>query len=769
MENPYRWNYQKQDEEAIHALKSFLPEKIWDSHAHIYRVGDLNLDQEVLWNGGPEKVTVSVWQEQVSPLFPNGNLQGGLFFPAPLPKVDIAAANDFLIQQLDLHPNNCGLALVTPAMDPEKQEGILSHPRIVGLKPYHVYSTEQPSSQSSVSGFFPEKWWHWAEKNGAVVMLHIMKDRAIADPDNLKEIRQMCSKYPTVKLVLAHAARCFHSPNAQGIKNLRGLSNIWFDMSGICEPESILAILEQFGPQRLLWGSDFPVSSIRGRCITIGDGFFWLDSQSCDWGRSLGNPVLVGIESLRALKDAADIFGLNNGDIADIFFHNAQRLLELKPHENNLTQKLYQHAKTRIPGGVQLLSKRPENMAPGQWPPYFREARGCEVWDLDGKHYYDMSTNAVGSCLLGYSDPDINKEVIRRIHLGNMSSLNPPEEVELADLLCRIHPWAEQVRFVRGGGEACAMAVRIARATTDRSVIAVCGYHGWQDWYLAANLGEEDALKGHLLPGLDPLGVPKELRRTTQTFRYNDLEGFQQLIDQYGKQLAAVVMEPCRNIPPAPGFLEYIRKATYACGALLVFDEITVGWRLHFGGAHLLYGIEPDMAIFAKALGNGFPIGAVIGSKTAMDGAHRSFISSTYWTESVGPVAALATLEKMNECDIPDTVALAGKTIQDSWRNIARQSNLDIEVKGFPSLASFSFLHPESEKIRTLYTQWMLELDFLAGTSIYPTLSHTPEIVQSYVQAIELVFQRLGKAIHQNRIDSLLKGPVAKSGFERLI
>ncbi len=221
----------------------------------------------------------------------------------------------------------------------------------------------------------------------------------------------------------------------------------------------------------------------------------------------------VGVESMRALLTAATELGLTAEDRQDIFADNARRLLGLLPESGTLTQELYRHAKERMPGGVQLLSKRPEMLAPEQWPAYFREARGCEVWDLDGRHYYDLSTNGIGACLLGFRDPDVTAAVQRRISLGSMCTLNAPEEVELADLLCAIHPWAEQVRFARGGGEACAVAVRIARATTDRSVVAICGYHGCQDWYLAANLGESDALRGHLLPGLSPIGVPRRAAR----------------------------------------------------------------------------------------------------------------------------------------------------------------------------------------------------------------------------------------------------------------
>jgi glutamate-1-semialdehyde aminotransferase len=174
-------------------------------------------------------------------------------------------------------------------------------------------------------------------------------------------------------------------------------------------------------------------------------------------------------------------------------------------------QRLYTQAKTRIPGGTQLLSKRPEMFLPDQWPSYYSRARGVEVWDLDGNKYIDMSYNGIGACVLGAADPDVDEAVKAAIDAGSMSTLNAPEEVELAELLCELHPWAEMVRYARSGGEAMAIAVRIARAKTRRDRVAFCGYHGWHDWYLAANLAEEKALDGHLLPGLEPTGVPRGL------------------------------------------------------------------------------------------------------------------------------------------------------------------------------------------------------------------------------------------------------------------
>ncbi len=434
-------------------------------------------------------------------------------------------------------------------------------------------------------------------------------------------------------------------------------------------------------------------------------------------------------------------------------------------------QSLYNHAKQRIPGGTQLLSKRPEQYAPDQWPNYFTRAKGCEVWDVDGKHYYDMTTNGIGACMLGFADPDVTEAVVTRIQNGSMSTLNPPEEVELADKLCEIHPWASKVRFARTGGETCAVAVRIARATTKRDLVAICGYHGWSDWYLAANLGNDSRLDGQLLPGLKPAGVPGALRNTSLTFNYENKAEFDAILDTYGDRLACVIMEPIRNAEPKDDFLTYVRDGIHRVGGLLIFDEITIGWRHNFGGAHLTLGITPDIAVFAKALGNGHPIGAVIGTAEAMDGAEDSFISSTYWTESVGPVAALATIKKMEQTRAWEHVEKMGTLLIDTWNTLAKKHNMPAHADGLPCLAHLGFeVYPL--ELKTLYTVLMLKRGFLGNIAFYPTLAHTPEIMELYAKAIDEVFAEMRSVLDQNDRNAILEaigGPVCQSGFKRLI
>ncbi len=432
-------------------------------------------------------------------------------------------------------------------------------------------------------------------------------------------------------------------------------------------------------------------------------------------------------------------------------------------------QQLYLKAKGRIPGGTQLLSKRPEMFLPEQWPSYYSRAKGVEVWDLDGEKMIDMSYNGIGACILGAADPDVDEAVRAVIEGGSMSTLNAPEEVELAELLCELHPWAGMVRYARCGGEAMAIAVRIARARTRRDRVAFCGYHGWHDWYLAANLADDRSLDGHLLPGLEPAGVPRGLIGTALPFRYNHIEELRAITAQYRNELAAIVMEPIRDHDPAPGFLEEVRDIASAVGAVLILDEITAGFRLNTGGVHLLFGITPDIAVFAKAMSNGYPMAAVIGRADVMQAAQVSFISSTYWTERIGPAAALATIRKHRRCHVSSHLIRIGTLVREGWREAARQAGMEVEIGGIAPLCHFAFPGGEQKQAaKTLFIQMMLERGFLASTAFYATYAHEDHHVKRYLEACREVFPQVTEALERDSVIKQLKGPVAHTGFGRL-
>ena len=431
-------------------------------------------------------------------------------------------------------------------------------------------------------------------------------------------------------------------------------------------------------------------------------------------------------------------------------------------------QDLYRKARRMIPGGTQLLSKRPEMFLPEQWPSYFSKARGVEVWDLDYNCYIDMSYNGLGACVLGVADPDVDGAVRAAIDMGSMSTLNCPEEVALAELLCELHPWAQMVRYARSGGEAMAIAVRIARAATGRDTIAFCGYHGWHDWYLSANLAEEDVLDGHLIPGLDPAGVPRGLQGTALPFRYNHIDELEAIVAEHTGGLAAIVMEPIRDSEPESGFLENIREMATKAGAVLVFDEVSAGFRLNTGGSHLLYGVTPDIAVFAKAIGNGYPMAAIIGTRDVMEAAQSTFISSTNWTERIGPTAALATISKHRDQAVAGHLVRVGTLVQSGWQTLAERAGLEIEVGGIPPLSHFTLKCPDSQAAHTLFTQTMLKEGFLASKGFYATFAHRDEHIDDYLEAVESTFASVAQALDSGGLLDMLNGPVAHTGFRRL-
>ncbi|KAA0690837.1 aminotransferase class III-fold pyridoxal phosphate-dependent enzyme [Halopseudomonas laoshanensis] len=429
-------------------------------------------------------------------------------------------------------------------------------------------------------------------------------------------------------------------------------------------------------------------------------------------------------------------------------------------------QKLWKRAKQIIPGGNMLLSKRAEMFLPDQWPAYFSKAKGCKVWDLDGNEYIDMLIMGIGTNTLGYGDPEVDDAVRKTIDNGNMSTFNCPEEVYLAEKLIELHPWADMVRFARSGGEANAVAIRIARAASGRDKVAICGYHGWHDWYLAANLGDEKNLAGHLLPGLEPKGVPANLRNTVFPFNYNNFAELQALVDAH--EIGVIKMEVSRNRGPEDNFLHKVRELATQHGIVLIFDECTSGFRQTSGGLHKLYGVEPDMAMFGKAMGNGYAITATIGRREVMEAAQSTFISSTFWTERIGPTAALKTLEVMERVKSWETITQTGMDITNRWQALARKHELSITTSGLPSLTGFAFNHPDNLAFKTLITQEMLNKGYLAGTSVYVCTQHTPEVVDSYFAALDPVFGLVKECEAGRPVSEVLKGPVCHGGFKRL-
>ena len=416
---------------------------------------------------------------------------------------------------------------------------------------------------------------------------------------------------------------------------------------------------------------------------------------------------------------------------------------------------------------TQLLSKRPDRFSRGIWPTYFAQAKGVEVTDLDGNKYLDFSIGGIGATVLGYADEDVNKAVIDVINKGSATTLNPPEEVELAKKLIELHPWAQMARFARSGGEAMAVAVRIARVATKKDKIVFCGYHGWMDWYLAANLGKKEALDEHWIKGLNPNGVPKGLKDTAIPFLYNNIEDFNKAIEKAGDDLAAIVMEPIRNFEPTKEFIEAIHEMAKKKNIPLIIDEISAGFRICNGGAHLKLGFKPDIAVFSKALGNGFPISAVIGKKWVMQFAQEAFITSTNWTERVGNVAALAMINKFVKNDVSKHLVKIADMVWQGWEELAKKHDLKIHIGGFKPMIHFGFEQNHSTNI-AYFTQEMLKKGFLASGGFYSMYAHKEEHVRKYLNAVDEVFADLSVLIKNNKVGEKLEGQVVQEGFGRI-
>ena len=404
-------------------------------------------------------------------------------------------------------------------------------------------------------------------------------------------------------------------------------------------------------------------------------------------------------------------------------------------------QNLYNKAKTLIPGGTMLLSKRPEMFLPDYWPAYFSRAKGCRIWDLDDKELIDMSIMGIGTNTLGYGNDVVDSAVMDTIKSGNMSTLNCPEEVYLAEKLIEINPWADMVRFARTGGEANSIAVRIGRAASGKDKIAICGYHGWHDWYLSANHNDKDELSGHLLAGLEPNGVPKNLKNTVFPFSYNNYHELVQIIKN--NDIGVIKMEVVRNYGPEDDFLKKVRNLATQNNIVLIFDECTSGFRETYGGIYQKYHVVPDMVMYGKTIGNGYALTAVVGKRNVMEAAQKTFISSTFWTERIGPTAALATLNEMKRIRSWKIISDNGLRMQKGWKDLANNYNIDISISGIPALSTYVFNSPFHQEFKTFITQEMLKKGILASTSFYASIAHSDVEFSVYFDVLNDIFMKI--------------------------
>lgn len=435
------------------------------------------------------------------------------------------------------------------------------------------------------------------------------------------------------------------------------------------------------------------------------------------------------------------------------------------------SMELFQRATELIPGGTQLISRRPSKFAYGVSPVYAQRAKGARFWDVDGNEYIDW-VSGIGAIILGYADPVVDDAVLRQIACGTMYSINHELEIELAEELVQTIPCAEMVRYAKCGGEACAIAVRIARGATGRDKILFCGYHGWHDWYLAANLSTEGNLDTHLFSGIEPAGVPKALAGTAIPFPYADLNSLGTLLDDHRGEVAAVIMEPLRSEEPPSGYLQGVADLCREHGVVLIFDEVSAGFRFGLQAAEGYVGVTPDMAVFAKSISNGYPMGAVVGKRDVMEPAARMFISSTYWSDTIGLRATLTTLREIRGRDIPTKVRAIGSELQ------TRLSAAAVET-GFPARCAGLSVHPALKlqvddpvllrELSTLFIQEMAKRGCHGFTSFYLNGAQGKAEIDQTVEAARETFAIMQEGLERGNVGDLLECEVRQDAFRRLV
>ena len=506
------------------------------------------------------------------------------------------------------------------------------------------------------------------------------------------------------------------------------------------------------------WHKDNKISKLES-CLSFISNIKYLDG------------FVIGVENANQLKSILKIDEIKKPkkyfpQSFDRYLIDARFWKKNNFSDNDKGQLLWKKASNIILNGNMLFSKKPELFLPNRWPPYFHKAKGCKIWDISGKKYTDFSLMGVGTNILGYAAEKVDSAVKKVIKLGTMSTLNCPEEVQLAERLIELHPWAKKVKFARSGGEASAISIRIGRAASGKDNIAFCGYHGWHDWYLSANLSGKDSLDGHLLPGLNPKGVSTTLKNTIFPFEYNDFLGLKKIIDQ--KKIGIVKMEVRRNDIPKNNFLHKIRNICDQKGIVLIFDECSSGFRQTFGGLHKLYKVNPDIATFGKALGNGYPITAVIGKEEVMNSAKDSFISSTFWTDRVGPVAALATLAEMDKIKSWSIITKKGIYLRKKWTMLAKKYDLDISIYGIPASTSFKINSSKFLEYKTFITQELLKKGIMASNLVIFSVCHSSQIIEKYLYELDKIFKIIGECEKGRCIYKLLEYPLCITDFKRL-
>lgn len=420
------------------------------------------------------------------------------------------------------------------------------------------------------------------------------------------------------------------------------------------------------------------------------------------------------------------------------------------------TEKLYARALEVIPTASQTFSKSAQSYVKGASPLFAKRGEGARIWDVDDNEYIDYVLGLL-PVILGYRDPDVDRAITEQLERGITFSLATELETELAERLVRHIPCAEMVRFGKNGSDATSAAVRIARAATGRDLIAVCGYHGWQDWYIGSTARN--------------LGVPEAVRALTFTFPYNDLAALERLLSENPDKFAAIVMEPVSLTEPKEGFLEGVRDIASAHGSVLVFDEIITGFRMGMGGAQAELGVVPDLAVFGKAMANGMPISAITGPADLMAYFEDIFVSGTFGGEALSLAAAIATIDKLEAEDIPAQLRDFGAKLRARVATVfaeadLRENYLSVGSDWWPGFVANPEGNVDPNLLTSLLRQELIANNVLMGATFNLCSPHLgPGILEDTVTAFERATERVSAALKLSDPWTALRGEPIRPVF----
>ena len=463
---------------------------------------------------------------------------------------------------------------------------------------------------------------------------------------------------------------------------------------------------------------------------------------------------------IRFLAERPDLISVNDASVVNEGYYASLLADEPVPARALPVARSYElkdRSLTLIPSGSQTFSKGPSQFVQGVAPVFLQRGAGSHAWDVDGNEYVDYIL-ALGPVILGHNYPAVTEAAVRQMAEGVAFSMAHPLEIELAALLVEIIPCAEMVRFGKNGSDVTSAAVRVARAYTGREMVACCGYHGWQDWFIGTTTRNK--------------GVPGAVQELTTTFKYNDIDSLEEVFARHPGRVAAVVMEPFGVEEPRDGFLEKVRDATSREGAVLVYDEVITGFRLAMGGAQEHFGVVPDLACFGKAMGNGLPISTVVGRRDVMALFDEVFFSSTFGGEAVSLAAAVATINEMRTENVIAHLWSQGRKLQDGYNVLARELGLDGATRcaGLPPRTVLTFKDGDGQDslaLKSLFQQECLKRGLLTGGYHNLCYSHSDRDIDYTLRVYRTVLEILSQAIREGDVAERLEGKPVEPVFRR--